>query len=140
MEEDVSEPSKKRKDGPAQVVESTVNRNVKQKVAVSKDGAAAAARMKDLVEKDGDGKVTASSMQRLLVQALHTNDKASLEYCFQVCDEDIIGNTVDRIPPSFVMVCRYQVPRLTPLETVGTHHYAHGTQTIPFHSAPSLAE
>ncbi|KAL6051254.1 WD repeat-containing protein 43 [Balamuthia mandrillaris] len=45
----------------------------------------------------------AESLQAVLVQALHTNDKALLESVLAVSDETVIANTVQRLPTNFVL-------------------------------------
>lgn len=53
-------------------------------------------------EKSKD-RPNASSLQRLLVQALHTNDKSSLEYVFSRVNSDLVANTVERLPSIHVL-------------------------------------
>lgn len=45
----------------------------------------------------------ADSLQQMLVQALRTQDRQLLEECLAVGDARVIQNTVQRLPPSFVL-------------------------------------
>ncbi|KAF9581097.1 WD repeat-containing protein 43 [Lunasporangiospora selenospora] len=51
----------------------------------------------------------ANSLQQMLIQALHSNDKQLLEACLQFSNVEIIRNTVRRLPTAYVVPFLTQV-------------------------------
>lgn len=65
------------------------------------------------VQREEVNQPTASSIHRLLSQALHSNDKKSLEYCFQQADSKIMIETVKRMAlPSVLPLLNYIIARI----------------------------
>ncbi len=52
---------------------------------------------------------TPNSIHQMLIQAIHSNDKQLLETCLAVHDQDVIGNTVKRLPTVQVVAFLNQI-------------------------------